>query len=432
MQRSIVTRRPPAALLLAATTVLGISATVAILRLTTTESRQLTLPIPPRAARSSVPSVSSTVALSSTSTSEELRTAGSAPAPVTAPVGRDVHYRWQRVPEVAELVGPGPDSGLSAVALVEGQGLIAVGNAGSTAVVLVSPDGRDWTRVEEAEPSLDGAVLRDIAVVEELLIAVGSRRGEPAAWASSDGVDWTPISVAVPVGGRALGLLDGVTLSQEGAVVAVGFATGTGGIWTLADGSFAPVEGLAPMAAGGQVLADVASTAVGLVAGGNDADGRPVIWRSADARTWTRSDPPADARGASVAAVSEVAGELVAVGYDAEGARMWTAGDDTQWLDVAAPPVPGGPPQALWAVAMGRNGGLAGGQRPGGPLCWASGDAAVWVDCYPANDLVAGTTRDLVAVPDGFIAVGSATDSGSVAGAAIWRVEVDNQAALPH
>ena len=421
--------------MLAATTVLGLSATVAILRLTSTEARELTLPVPrpdeaktPTVALSSEPRVRSTIVANSTSA--EPATGESEPTAVPSPDRPEPHYRWERIPGVAELVGPGAGSGLSAVALVEGEGLIAVGNAESTPVVLVSPDGREWTRVDEAEPSLQGAVLRDVAVVGERLVAVGSLKGEPAAWASSDGVRWTPISITMPADARTLGVLDGIAVSPNGAVVAVGFAAGSSGIWALAEGSFTPVQGLHPLPAGGQVLADVASTAVGLVAGGNDADGRPVIWRSDDAQAWVRSDPPSDGRGASVAAVGEVAGRLVAVGYDADGARMWTAVEDARWHDVAAPPATGGRPQALWAVARGERGGLAGGQRPGGSLCWASGDGAAWVDCHPGEDLVVATTRDLISTADGFVAVGSATDADSGAGAAIWRVEQDNQAAL--
>lgn len=441
MHRSTVVRwprRPPAALMLAATTVLGLSATVAIFRLTSPDVSELTLPIAPSGGAktstrglSSEPRVRSTTPTVAPTTSAEPAGGGSVPTSVSSPGRPDPRYRWERVPGVAELVGPGAESGLSAVALVEGEGLLAVGNASSAPVVLVSAEGQEWTRVEEAEQSLEGAVLRDVAVVGEHLVLVGSFGGEPAAWASSDGVGWTPIPITTPGEGRTLGLLDGIAVSADGTVVAVGFASGTSGIWTLAEDSFTSVQGLRPLSTGGQVLADVASTGVGLLAGGNDADGRPVIWRSEDAHAWVRSDLPADGRGASVAAVGEVAGRLIAVGYDGAGARMWTLAGDGRWLDVAAPPAIGGLPQALWAVATGRSGALAGGQRPGGPLCWASGDGAAWVDCQGEGDLVVATARDLIATSDGFVAVGSATAADSGAGAAIWRVEQDNQAAMP-
>lgn len=426
-------RRPPAGLMLAATAVLGISATAAIVRLTSTEVSELTLPIArsegAEAARtiSSEPSPTPTTPITSNSTSAHPVEGEPVPTAVPSTTRPEPRYRWQRIPGVAELVGT--EGGLTAVAVVEGEGLIAVGNAGSTPVVVVSPDGTEWTRVTEAEQSLEGAVLRDVAVVGEQLLAVGSLRGEPAGWASGDGVGWTPISITMPGDARSLGLLEGIAVSPDGTVVAVGFAAGSSGIWALDDGSFTSVEGLRPVSANGQVLSDVASTALGLVAGGNDADGRPVVWRSDDARSWVRADPPADPRGASVAAVGEVAGRLVAVGYDSHGPRMWISADGDRWLEVAPPPASGGRPQALWAIVAAGSGGLAGGQRPGGPLCWASGDGASWIDCQPEDDLLVATVRDLIATTDGLVAVGSATDAAG-AGAAIWRVEQDNQAAL--
>lgn len=407
--------------MLAATTVLGLSATVAIVRVTGAEVRALSLPV----TRSDEPSAPLTMPVVANSTSADPTTGGREGTTVHPSARPEPHYRWELIPGVAELVGEGSGSGLSAIALVEGEGLIAVGNTSTTPVVLVSSDGRAWTRVRDAEPSLEGAVLRDVAVVGEELVAVGSLRGEPAAWASSDAIRWTPMSFSGPTDARTLGLLEGIVVSPDGTVVAVGFAAGSSGIWTLTEGSFTPAQGLRPIPAGDQVLTDVASTTVGLVAGGNDADGRPVIWRSDDAQAWVRSDLPAGGRGASVAAVGEVAGRLVAVGYDGDGARMWTAADDDRWVDVVAPAATEGRPKALWAVATGESGGLAGGQRPGGPLCWASGDGAAWVDCQSDDGLVVATARDLISTTDGFVAVGSATDAGSRAGAAIWRVETE-------
>lgn len=172
-------RRPPAALMLAATTVLGLSATVAILRLTSTDVTELTLPVPqqggaktPGRGLTSEPSARSTTPIVAPNTSATPANGESEPAGVHSPGRSDPRYRWERVPGVSELVGPGTESGLSAVALVEGEGLIAVGNAGSMPVVLVSAEGQEWTRVEEAEQSLEGAVLRDVAVVRERLVVV--------------------------------------------------------------------------------------------------------------------------------------------------------------------------------------------------------------------------------------------------------------------
>ena len=423
-------RRPrPAALMIAATAVLAVAGTVAIHRATEPEPSVLSLPVPDvdelvlrvdQARRADTTSAPTTSEAPPPSTGAD---SAPPPSPATVPTSTALApvYSWTRLggtPSMAEL---GPGSGLAAVVAVDGEGFLAVGNAGGHAVVLVSDNGTHWARVPEAERSLGKAVLRDLAVVDGALIAVGSLGGRPAAWSSTDALAWTPLTVAGSASsGR--GLLDAAT-AFEGAVVAVGFEPDGPGVWALRDGRFEAVEAPADVPSA-VVFADVAATPQGFAAGGNDADGRPVVWTSPDGERWHAAAIEDDGHRGSVTGVTAADGVLLAVGYDDRGPKAWSSRDGGSTWDVGAGPTPTeARPQALLAVVELGDRALGLGQGDGGPLCWSTDDGARWHACSPPSEVAVGLVRSATIGPRGLIAVGSAAELQEDAGIAIWLVE---------
>ena len=106
-----------------------------------------------------------------------------------APYGTD----WQPVPDDPVAFA---DAEVRAITLVEG-GFVAVGVVGTvqgwtSAVAWTSPDGREWTRVDD--PSFaDGLAVAVAPAPFGGLIAVGSDvdRRNAVAWTSFDGQTWT-------------------------------------------------------------------------------------------------------------------------------------------------------------------------------------------------------------------------------------------------
>lgn len=421
----------PRAVLLAATTAFGVAATIAILRATEVAEPRLSLPIERSAPSRPMASTSQGPVSTGTSSTTQVPPSGGVGVPdepsSTEPPSSG--YRWSRVAGVAELVDPEGGGGLNAVAEVEGQGLIAVGASSDAPLVLVSPDGLAWSRVEAAERDLDGAILRDVAVVDGRLMAVGSLRGAPAAWTSIDALQWSGVPVTDSTNQLGVGLLEGVAQSSDGSVFAVGFSPGSAGIWALEGGRFEP-EASVPAPGDGQVLSDVVSTSKGVVAAGNDAEGNPIALQSTGDGNWASARLPTEDGRASVAALGEVGDVVVAVGYGSSGPRVWTSGDVETWSTTAIPTASPDRPAGLFAVAPGPGGVLAAGQRPGGPLCSSSTDGRSWSECPSEDGVETAAVRDLVAVSGGFVAVGTATSTNHETGLVIWHIEHMTRGAL--
>ncbi|MDP1819099.1 MAG: hypothetical protein Q8K58_04300 [Acidimicrobiales bacterium] len=416
-------------LLLAATTAFGVAAAVAILRVTEVSEPRLTLPVerPARTRPTAMRQTTVTTGQGAPTTQLSDTTASSPPGGGTT-ISAGLAYRWSPIAGVDEFSAPDAGGGLTAVAAVEGEGLIAVGGSRDAPLVLVSPDGLGWSRVDAAEEDLQGAALRDVAVVDGRLVAVGSLRGAPAAWTSLDAVQWSRVPVTDPANELGVGLLEALAQSPDGSVFAVGFSPGSAGIWALHDGRFEP-ESSARTPSVGQVLSDVVSTSKGVVAAGNDAEGQPIALRSTGEGTWSTAVLPAEGGRASVAALGEIGDVVVAVGYGVPGPLVWSSADAQSWSAVTAPTTSPGRPAGLYAVAPGPGGALAGGQRPGGPLCSSSTDGTSWSECDGEDGLRTAAVRDLLAVGAGFVAVGTSTPEDGQAGPAIWHVEREPRAA---
>lgn len=414
-----------------ATAVLALGGTVAIRDATEPTTPQLSLPLEDRGAvvlhlpdeppQTSLPSPPTAAPATPGAGGEPPTTPAS--STTTSPDSAPPSYTWTRLVADDSLAATGAASGLAAVVAVEDDGFVAVGNAGGLPVVLVSGDAAGWSRVPEAEASLGRAVLRDLVVADGVLLAVGSDGGRPAAWSSFDARAWTPIAVSVGSEGSARGLLDGVAAAPDGRVVAAGFEPRGVGVWALGDSGFEPVTPPSDVT-GGQTFADVASTPSGFVVGGNDSEGRPVVWSSPDGELWRRSQVAHEGGTASIAAITDVGDVVVAVGYDDTGPKAWWATDVGATWSVAGGPAPTpARPQSLLAVASTPEGAIAAGQGDGGPLCWSTTDGVRWADCSPPGDIHFGMVRSLVSTGERHVAVGSAAQAGEEAGLSIWIVE---------
>ena len=189
---------------------------------------------------------------------------------------------------------PGFADGRVAALAATDAGLVAVGVSGSPgsdavgAVSWTSPDGLSWKRAS-AQPGLDDAAMRSVAVTPAAIVAVGTTAtgDAAAAWTSSDGLAWRRAPDAP---------------------------------------AFASNSTYAPHAE----MSDVLATSDGLLAVGwnsSAANGSAVIWTSADGVTWTRAADAPSLSGGGMSGVTLRDGIAVAVGStgwpDTHAATAW-------------------------------------------------------------------------------------------------------------
>lgn len=276
-------------------------------------------------------------------------------------------------------------------------GFLAVGrrqagqSAPSRPAAWTSPDGLTWRPIEVAAfdvPSVSGAALSTVEVVDDDILVAGEADLVPLLWRSEDGFSWRreplpqelafvndvqlPIRLEASgnhllmsvnganqahlwkqVGGRWMNVAThpafpppGVTLEvtaithgDEG-YVAVGNAkvngrSVNGQVWGSPDGQvWTPIP--EPFTAAH--LATVAWSPRGYVAAGAVWDGsvvRAATWQSPDGRTWRQSFVTSTPQsGAAVGVVSKPAGSLLLMNADTElGTRVsaWFSQDDRHW-----------------------------------------------------------------------------------------------------
>lgn len=222
-------------------------------------------------------------------------------------------------------------------------GLVVVGNGvgisdnAVTATAWQSHDGRVWTQAQvDAVP---GAQMLGVAARPGAVVAVGSG----GAWFSAGGRAWA--QVAVPgLGQQYAPQLVG---SWNGGFALVARWTGDGpahsGIWLSQDGqAWTPARTSLTGSRASQILGDGDRI---VVVGGGEGDAisaTATSWSSTDGETWTKTVAPASGTAVPMNSVTELGGNLVAVGDSAI----------TRILGAAAPPTP--------------------------PSIWVSGDAGTW------------------------------------------------------
>ncbi len=355
-----------------------------------------------------------------------------------AAVGDD----WSKVPHVESVFGG--TQGTRAPAVTEGESglLVAVGSDGRFAleepgnlVVWTSPDGVNWSLVQDVVPDLPGLQGATAVIAEQSgFLAVGwdvsEEGGKAAVWRSPDGEEWERIE-----GSEEALAAPGARMFFDVAVGGPGFvAVGTdfGGaphetrpaVWFSSDGTAwsrvpddpqvfgnRPTSGdVFGMLRGVAVADDGRVAAVGVVGGeGNSSGG---AWVSSDGISWIRAahEDAVFGDGSNYVTIEDVAAGgpgFVAVG--AEGDRpvdldvetflgdpgpdeghaiIWTSSDGLAWSRVPRDQLPGGGQHVvLTGLTTGAPGLVAFGARheePGvidgdiNPIVWTSADGETW------------------------------------------------------
>ena len=240
-------------------------------------------------------------------------------------------YRWTRIDDPAAFGGPGSQEMLTVAS--GGPGLVAAGYRSSAgnldAVVWVSPDGYQWTRIDGQEafggPTSD--VIYSVTAGGPGLVAVGhtysSTASDGAAWVSADGHDWTRIDSPEAFGGSDPDEIRTVTAGGPGLIA------GGSALWVSVDGhDWTRLGEEATFAAGSRYVYSVTAGGPGLVAVG---DG---VWVSADGYGWSRVDDRStlDEPDEFMCSVAPWRSGLVAAGLDKE------AGDSDGAVWVSPPP----------------------------------------------------------------------------------------------
>jgi hypothetical protein len=231
-----------------------------------------------------------------------------------------------------------------------GGGLVLVGStchAVGPSYTWVSTDGHAWTAA--TPKALANADIYGVIAMGNILLAYGSETPSPrygyavAAWTSHDGLMWT----------RSTSDLGGGVMNQavafEGRFVAFGNLApevpewpGPYGLleWTSNDGvswSAVPISSeVFPKTA---IVAALAVEGTSVVAAGPSGSGdAPSAWQSEDGRSWTGPTPLAGPAGQRIDELYSSGVGLIGLGADANGrALIWTSADGTSWSGAAAP-----------------------------------------------------------------------------------------------
>jgi hypothetical protein len=237
----------------------------------------------------------------------------------------------------------------------------------------------------------------------------------------------------VPLATQRGATLTGVAIA-DGRAVAVGASSGAAAAWVSEDAgsSWQPSTVPAVDGASESRVLDVAPTPDGFVAVGYASIAttqRPLFWHSPDGRQWTLAVAPGTGRAQAIA-IGGPAG-FVAVGsgaqaLDAAPAAAWTSSDGVSWKRAPADAaLDDGLMQAVIAV---RDGYVAVGRSGDGATAaaWTSSDGVTW---HRAPTTVPMESRsayavhaemdDLAAVAGSLVAVGWNSDANGAA--VVWR-----------
>jgi WD40 repeat protein len=296
-----------------------------------------------------------------------------------------------------------------------------------------SPDGETWTSVDGgAGGPLDGTgeeSVRDVAAAGAGFVAVGSRRidneQDGLVWYSADGQSWEQVS-APTLGGSGRQEVMTVAATDAGPVAggysdADGNGQGDPVIWRSADGrTWTPASGALPMTDRRNSASDLAVRSISLApqgliaAGGNDW--RPRVWHSTDnGKTWNELANPVHGElfqsGVSLVDAEGVSGLTVALG--SEPSVLLLAG--SRWQDATGETFPqGGTQPFATSVATGADATIAAGGRYTAPTGEARENytGQVWRrsgdgwDPVDSETLSAGHVMDTAPFAGGFVAVG--------------------------
>ena len=310
------------------------------------------------AAASALPSASAsapaTISPTPAPLSTPIETVSSAPPPAPAPTS--VAGGWHRAPDQ-----PAFDGSQLRLVIWTSSRFIAAGHGPDGEAFFDSPDGITWHR----QPSVDSAAFpRGLAAGARGVVAVGDAGTTAASWFSADGLSWvaSPDGQALHAGSGNSISMSSVTATPDGWL-AVGTESGPctyfcgasnavrAVIWTSTDGLVWTRQPDSAVLARAQ-MNGVARGGSGYIAVGSALDDatqlRPVhavVWTSIDGRTWSRVPdaplfhPPAGTDqdfGAAMVSVATSRDRIVAVGSvgtqaEVGSALAWWSADGVTW-----------------------------------------------------------------------------------------------------
>ena len=339
-------------------------------------------------------------------------------------------------------------------------GLFAGGTVDGRATVWYSTDGEHWQELTGADSVINhdpGAVVNDILSTPNGVFAAGSsingNRLSAALWYSSDGIHWLTVRSAVSTffgnGDHVItSLLDigGTGNSQLGApgptgLLAVGgvrlgsswqpasWISPNGFSWSQTSESF-PLDAEPPGSPG--AIAYAAAGADGALFAVGGSPGRQRLWQSDDGLAWSEVRLPTAAAADTGWHLGLVAanGHTTVLADNIPGQPYVLVDQDGRWHQPSAQGTFGSPlPDAVPTSLIADNGTLVMSvelSKPGQSLgsgassvaVLTSDDGSSWrTDNAHAFDGV--TVNQLLAVPDGLLAVGSAPLAGAQGGEAV-------------
>jgi hypothetical protein len=175
-----------------------------------------------------------------------------------------------------------------------------------------SVDGSIWSRSAEVPEGISAAAVRPGGDI----VAVGNARANAAAWLSPDGIAWN----AAPAPEAAGGFVDWTSLAAgpEGVVATGGFEGQSAAAWITRDG-LSWTASANPWGADAYLESVTAVGGTFVIAGRRN--GRPALWTSPDARSWSGLDlPVAGSTEGQAAVVRETSQGLIVFGYTIEDA----------------------------------------------------------------------------------------------------------------
>jgi hypothetical protein len=208
--------------------------------------------------------------------------------------------------------------------MVEWQGrLISWAEGGR---VQTSPDGLTWTDARTGPGDSNPIVV--VPFANRLLLLGEGTRDPIDAWGSVDGSTWSAIDDA-PAGMAAAAEVPGHRL------LAVGASDGSATVWSTSDTVTWQWMPGPPPGATVSGLRGVAQGAAGVVAIG-EIDEAEAVWWSSDLSTWTRSAIETG-EDAFLASVSLVRGTYVIAGQRRQKPVVWLSADGRSWTAVDLP-----------------------------------------------------------------------------------------------
>ncbi len=339
-------------------------------------------------------------------------------------------------------------------------GLFAGGTVDGRATVWYSTDGEHWQELTGADNVINrdpGAVVNDILSTPNGVFAAGSsvngNRLSAALWYSSDGIHWSTVRSAVSTffgnGDHVItSVLDigGTGNAELGApgptgLLAVGgvrigsswqpasWISPNGFSWSQTSESF-PLDAEPPASPG--AIAYAASGADGALYAVGGSPGRQRLWQSPDGLSWSEVRLPAAAANDTGWHLGLVAanGHTTVLADNLPGQPYVLVDQDGRWRQPSAKGIFGSPvadavPTSLIADNNGTlvmsvelsKPGQSLGNAPSSVAVLTSVDGSSWhTKNLHAFDGV--TVNQLLAVPDGLLAVGSAPLAGTQGGGA--------------